>query len=194
MAYKLTRKDEKWIMKGIEKQMTKLQMRKKLLEAGYDEEKIDEFAKYFEANLPKEELIKNEKEEKKFEGNVRKYFDENRKDLSWGERRQVRNFIKQAERYSAIVKKAIEGFRKEIEFINKQEWAKGKIEKEMEYLKDEIIDRLLESKAILEIEHPITGEEITKDNLKSLEMDMLIGLMQEATNSLDMLVNGKVVD
>lgn len=201
MTYILSNKDKEWIEKAINLDLTQLQVVRKLQEVNYPDERIEAFLEYYENNKKKE--VEDEKEtglgikrkdnkEDEFEENVKSYFGKNNKSLSWNEKRVVKRWLGQCDKYSKIMKKAIEGFKKEIENIEKKDLGKEKFEKEMNYLKKEIIDRLIESKGILEVEHPITKEEITKENLKDLDINILIELLEENVESLDMIVNGKL--
>lgn len=196
----LTDRDKDWIEKGVEKEMTRLQMRKKLRESNYKDEKIDLFIDYYDLLIDKKNKMekeltgkKEDEDEKEFKSEIKKYF-ENKGDLSWGERRRIKRWLRDVKKYSNIIKEATNWFKKEVEYINKQDWNKGKIEDEMKILKTEIIERLIESKELLDIEHPITGEEVTKENLKDVEIDMLIKLLEDNVETLDLIVNGKITE
>lgn len=201
MKKEMNERDKKWVIGAIEKDMTRLQVKRKLQEHEYPEKKVDIFLDFYDEcqdeikRMKQEENKEKESSESEFKDSVRKYADkETRKELSRKERRDVRIFLRNVNRYLQTVKIAIEGFKKEIDHINSQDWSKGKIEKELGYTKEEMIARIVESKQILEIEHPHTGEDVTEKNLKSLEMDELIELMEENVNTLDLVVNGKITD
>lgn len=200
----LTSRDKDWIGRAIDLEMTRLQVKKKLQESKFSDERIEVYLNYYDVlmdkkrdiELKEEEVKKPEKkeEEREFKESVKSYFGQSKKELSWSERRQIKRFIKQVEKYSKMIKIAIKGWYDEMEFINRQEWSKGKVDKEMEYLKKEVIDRLIESKSILDIEDPVTHKEITKESLMNIDIDKLISLLEENVESLDMVVNGKITE
>lgn len=196
--YQLKEEDKNWIEEAYAKGLTILEMIKKLEEAGYPKEKLEKFEEYYEIieesqREAKEKEIKIE-DEKQFKESVRKYFEDNKKELSWSERREVKKFLKNVETYAKLLDKANKGFKKEIEEIMKKGWTLGRIEKELTNLKKEIIQRILDSKEILDISHPYTGVEVNKDNLKDVKMEDLIKLIEENVEELNLVVNGKITE
>lgn len=193
MKYEMNEEDRDWVEQAINSDYTKLQIKKKLEVAGFNKDKTKAFLEYYES-LKNETEEKDKKDEKEFEKSVKEFAKGERGNLSWGERRKIKHFMKGIKKYSQVMKGAIEMVKKEIIFMNEQKWTEGKIEEEMNYLKDELIDRIIDSKGILEIEHPITGEEVTKENLKSLNIDQLTNIMEDNVKTIDEFINGKITE
>lgn len=192
----LRKQDIDWIKKAVELELTRLQIKRKLQEAEYTDERIEAFLDQYDIEMDKirlKEEGRDIKDEEEFKTNVKKYF-EDKETLSRSEKREVKKFISQIEKYSKMVKTAIKGFTQEIEIMEKKGINEEKIKKEMEYLKKEIIDRLIESKEILDIEHPKTGREINKENLQDLNVTELIELMEENVEALELIVEGKITE
>lgn len=188
-----TEKD--WIEQAYEKEFTELQVRKKLKEARYTDKRIEEFIEYFKSISPPEyEEERDVEDEKKFEGDVKKFIEGNDKDLSWGEKREIKKWIKKVGNYSKSIKIAIIGIRKEFEYITTQPKFAKRIDKELDDLKSEIIERIIDSKQVLEIEDPLTGEEATKESLSKCDIPTLIKLLEDSVDTLDALTNGKITE
>lgn len=187
----LTNEDKEWMIKAIDKGHTRLEIKKKLEEAKYTEKRINLFLNYYDEIIRPEETITEDKE---FKENVKEYLKGNKEGLGWLEKREIKKFIKNIETYKKVLKSATDAFKKELEEFNKKDWTKGKVDTELEYLKQEIIERLIDSKQCLIIEHPKTGAEITKENLQDLTIEELINMMEENTEELDLIVNGKITE
>lgn len=196
----LTKKEEKWIEKAIESDYTELQVRKVINKSKIDETKkeeiINEFLKYKKAKeeiLEEEKKERNKEEEKGFEKQVKIYLEDKEK-LSWSERREVKKWLNNCEKYMKALKEGIRKFKEEVDYMNEKGWETYKIQRELDILKNEMIERIIDSKEVLEVENPKTREEATKENLKDLNIDELILLLEDVVNSLDQVVNGKITE
>ena len=201
MSDELSRDEKEWISRAIEKDLTRLQVKKKLSDSGYNWDKIDNMIDYFDSIKDNHEEIEREEqpiqtkeETEEFKNNIKTYFEGNKKDLSGKERRFIKKYMKSVNAYNETLKKASEKFRKELEAFEKEGWSFERMAKETEYLKREIIDRVMDLTELLEVDHPITGEEINKENLKSLNIKELINLIDEGNEVLDLMVNGKITE
>lgn len=192
----LNQDQKDWIMKAIEKGFSFLEVKTKLQKARYNPKLIDEMLEEFEAikekfTIPEEK--RDESKEKEFEKKVNLFIrDEDTKELSWSEKRSVKKFLKNITQYQKVMKKSIDMIKKEIELFSENVKDEKQRVKEEEYLKKEIIDRIIDSKEVLDIEHPITGEDVTKENLNSLNITQLIELMEENVEALQIIVDGKL--
>jgi len=188
----LSDRDKEWIEKAVEKELTTLQVKKKLRTANYSDDKVEEFVKYFEEIQPEEKDLPDIEDEKDFEKQVRDYFKDQDK-LSYFEKREVKKWLKNLEKAITTLKFAIAGLKKEYEYILKRQDEKGiLIERELQDLKLEIIDRIIDTKGIIYIEDPKSGKEATKENLKESSIDELIELMEDNVNVLTETVEGKL--
>lgn len=197
MNTKLTEEDKEWIENAYQKGFTSLQLKRKLEKAHYTEERIESFIQYLEhitkeneQHLQKKKQLENDEEFKK---SVQQYFTEQKKEMSWGERRAVKKFLKNVEKYMKAWKIIIEQFKKEIERINELfKGDKTKVARETEYAKQEFIDRIIDSKIILDVEDPITGLEATKENLSNNDTDTLIQLGEQGITHMGEIINGRI--
>ena len=195
MGYILTEEDKIWIENVIDKGITNVQMKKKLKEANYNEERIQEFLKYYEKSLPKIEIKeeRNIKEEKEFEKKVKKY-QENPYNLGWLERKKVKSWLNNVRKYIKAIDETIIILKKEIETIS-EKFGKDNMQltNELEDLKSEMIDAVINSKDIMIIEHPYKeGVEATKENLTDVELVDILELLEDSNNELKLIVNGKI--
>lgn len=191
----LTQDQKDWIQNAIEKGHTYLEVKKKLQKARYNYKVIDMMLEEYE-RVKKDYVIEDKRdeiEEEKFENNVKKFIeDEDTKELSWNEKRQIKSFLKGVNKYQEVMKKSIEMLKKEIELLSENVKDEKNRKKEEEYLKIEIIDRIIDSLEILDIEHPKTGKEVKKkEDLIDLDLNELIELFEENTESVGVIVNGK---
>lgn len=192
---KLTEEEINWTNRSIEKGLERIEIAKILRKANYTDDKINKILEYYDAETKEEEKTEeNNEKEDKFEENVKKYLEGNEKELGWFERRAVKKYIKQIELFSRTLEIAIKKFKQEMTEFNKKDWTKGRVETELGILKQELIKTLIDSKECLYIDHPKTGEEITKENMQDLSIDELITLLETASKELDMLVNGKITE
>ena len=197
MEFNLSETDKDWIELTLQKDFTKLQMKRKLKEARYTDKRIEEFARYFDYVKNKEDeeeqkVKRDVKEEEKLEKSVSKYLEDGGKDLSWGEKREIKKFLKNITKYKETLKIALDGIRKEIEIISTNEKFSNRIDKELQDPKEEIIDRIIDSKQVLEVEDPVTKEEATKESLSKHDIKLLIKLLEDNVEVLDALTNGKI--
>ena len=196
----LTIEQNEWIERAYNKGFTFLQVKKKLQEAKYPIEIVEEMLDGYEILAEKDKVIETKaekketkKEEIEFEGKVKEFINnEDSKELSRRDKRYIKKFLKSITIYQKVMKKSLEGIKKELELLSINVEDKKQQAKETEFLKRDLIERMIESKTILDIEHPITGEDATKENLKTLNINQLIELMEENAEALQIIVNGKI--
>jgi predicted phosphatase len=150
---------------------------------------------YYNKVIPKEEeKLPNIEEEEKFKGNVKTYFEDKQK-LGWRERGQVKKWLKNLNKAIKVLDTAILGLKKEYDYIIQEQAKKGiKIEDELRDLKEEIVDRIIDTKEIIYIEDPNTKVEATKESLNKCNINQLIKLMEDNVEILNETVNGKIKD
>jgi len=192
--YKLTEEEMEWIENAIRRGFTKLQMRKKLSEVKYPEERIESFCNYYESLIQAAEPEKKYEQEDEFEESVKKWHEGKKDELSWGEKRAVKKFLKQMNKYLVVLKATSEGMKKEtIEIKNRFGKDSMRMDNELNHVKEELIDRIIESKSILDITDPKTGKEATKELLMKNTLDELITFFdEEIIKDVDAVVNGRV--
>lgn len=192
--YELTDEDMQWIETALKRNFTKLQMIKKLQETKYTEEKIKSFKEYYEKISQNSEPKEFYKQDDKFEEDVKKWTEGKKDELSWQEKRAVKKFLKQINKYLTILKTTSKAMTKEvIEIKNRFGTNSTRMDKELEQIKEELIDRIIESKAILDITDPKTGKEATKELLMKNDLDSLIKFFdEEIVRDVDAVVNGRI--
>lgn len=192
--YKMNDEDMEWVENALKRGFTKLQMRKKLAEVKYPEEKVEMFCSYYDELVKETEPEKVFEHEDDFEDSVKKWHEGKKSELSWEERRAVKRFLKQMNKYLIVLKATSESMRKEVLEIKRRFEGDSKaIEKELDNVKEELVDRIIESKSILDIADPKTGKEATKDLLMKNDLDTLINFFDnEIVKDVDAVVNGRV--
>lgn len=196
MEYKMKIEDKEWVEDAIGKGFTKLQMRKKLLEVNYPEARVEAFCDYYDeiySSVKEENVLENEEE---LEENVKKWHEGKKDEMSRKERKEVKRFLKQMNKYLVVLKATSDAIKKEvIEIRNKFEGDMGKIDKELENVKEELVDRIIDSKNTLDIFDPKTGKIATKELLMKNSLDILLDFFDEdIIGDIDAVVNGRVKD
>ena len=131
------------------------------------------------------------KDEEKFKEQVKDYF--KGKEMTFWDKREVKKWLKNVEKYMKILEETIKKVKEEYEYIIKKQEEKGfKVEKELNYMKKEIIDRIMDTKEILIIEDPNTKMEATKESLMKCDVNQLINLLEENVKILKETVEGKI--
>lgn len=197
---KLTEKERDWTRKAIEAGHTKIEIKKKLKDTGYPAEKILEIFDYMD-EIEQEYIISEAPEPPKkaaetFEKNVRKFLQGNENELSWSEKRDVKKFLKNVTKYTETMKVVMKAIKAEVDTINKRFGVGSKdTAKEIETLRRDMIDRVIDAKDILIIEHPRTGKTIEKkEELSDLTFDELMDIMEDNIKELEVNINGRITE
>lgn len=197
----ITKKEENWIKEAGKKGLSRLAVKRKLERIGgkYDENKIEEMLNFY-GKLNVETIEeKQEKEEEEFKGEYMEYLELKEKrsgKLGFRERLKYKDcirFEKNISKLLEIMKVTLKGVRKElVEMGKKFSKNEEKYNKETNDLKIELIDNLMLTKGVLEIDNPKTGKEATKDNLMECNINELLNLFEENVESLGRQINGKL--
>lgn len=195
----LTEIEKDWTKKAIEKGFTKLQLKKKLQDNKTPNEKIleiydyyDEIEKEYIISKSENELKEDKEKEIQFKDNVKKFVEGKEKELSWSEKREIKKFLKNITKYNETLKATIKMIKEEMNKMRIKFNDEKILKQEEELLRRDIIDRLIDSKEVIDVQHPVTGEDITKENLKELPLDILIIILEDNVETLQMVVNGKI--
>lgn len=190
----ITPEEKAWTEKAVDTGFTRLQIEKKLMEANKKSLKIKEVLKYYDSivkDLDEGQEERDLTDEEEFKEEIKDYFDG--KDMGFFQKRKIKKFLKSLKAYKDMLDVAITGIKKEVEEIkNNVEFDNKRKDKEMESLKLEMIDRIIDSKQIFDIEDPLTGEEATVDNLKKNDLNTLLNLLQINVEALQQTIDGKI--
>lgn len=189
----ITEEEKAWLEKAYSKDITYLGVKKKLRDSKFPEDKIKELLAEYKIFLDKLQVEeeKDIEEENQFEQKVKGYL--NGEKMSFMDKVRVRKFLKNVKKSMQMMDISLDSFRKEVKTI--KERFKGKqemIEKELNDLKIEVIDRLMDCKGQINIENPTTGEQATEEGLMECSLEELFDIFEDSVKELNSIVNGKV--
>lgn len=190
--YQLRPEEEEWVEKAKERGFTKLQMKTKLEQNNYSQEKIGAFLEYYGEEVYKQEEMPALEEEEDFKKQVELYKSKP-EELSWKKRREVKNWLKNLKKQLVVMKKLVETLKKSVNMnFERYKNDKEQLDKELKLLKEDLIMQIMATTTIFHITHPYhKGVEATKENLKDVNLEDLIELMELNTQELELEVNGK---
>lgn len=196
----LTKEEKDWVKMAVDNKVNEKDIKKELKKEGYSEEEQKKILEYFykldyekrrgETDEAEREIEKEK--EKEFEEQVNKY-NEDKGSLTKKEKKEVERFLKEVKKFQRFQKKMLESSKQtknKIDSIKNTSYSKAHDEEEK--LKIKMSEALLQSKDILEIEHPhYENTEITEGNLKECSTDELIGLLEDNVEELNNFLKGK---
>lgn len=190
----LDNKKKEWVDLAIQKGHSLLEIKKKLQQARYTNKQIDEMLDYYQERIDMYKIDEShdKQSEDEFEQNVHIFLKDNNSNLlSKKEKKEIKSFINNIKKYNKVLSKSIEKIKEELRKFKDNVKDKKKIEKEEEWLKRDIIEQLINSTEIVYIDNPKTNEPISRDNLKKLNIDELIILLEVVLKETERIVNGK---